>query len=205
MDIKDYARIIKNNWIILVGVIVVFVLFTYLFTLKKAPNYEASATIEVVRSQNLSQNNAPYYLYDNYYTGLAASSLSDNMLSWLSSASTVGEVFDRAGYQIPSGDSKTLAKVFTARKKLATSAVLEVSYASTDKIKAQKLIGQATEVLKEKIDQYNKVDSSADFNSIVSDPAVTEIPKTYTINLLIAAFVGILVGLSYAFLRESLK
>jgi len=204
MDIKDYARIIKKNWIALITVIVVFVLATYLFTAQKAPTFEASATIEVVRSQELDQGKAPYYLYDSYYTGLAASSLSDNMLGWLSSASTVGEVFQGAGYEIPSGDSKTLAKVFTAKKKLATSAVVDVSYTSTDQVKAGKLIGQATQVLKEKIDQYNQVDSAANFNSIVSAPVVIEVPKTYTINLLIAAFVGVLVGLSYAFVRESL-
>lgn len=205
MDIKDYAAIIKKNWFLLLGIIVVFVIATYLFTAKKATTYESSATIEVVRSQQQDQSKVIYYQYDNYYSGLAASSLSDNMLGWLSSPSTVAEIFKGAGYPVPSGDSKTLAKVFTAKKKLATSAVVDISYTSTDQEKAKKLVKGAANVLEEKIQQYNKVDTSADFNSIAGEPVVVEIPKTYTINVLIAIFTALFVGLSFVFLRESLR
>ncbi len=205
MDIKDYAAIIKKNGVLLIGIVLVFIITTYLFTANKAATFESSATLEVVRSQQQDQLKVSYYQYDSYYSGLAASSLSDNMLGWLSSSSTVAEVFKDAGYPLPSGDAKTLAKVFTAKKKLATSAVIDISYTSTDQEKAKKLVKGAVIVLEDKVQQYNKVDTSADFNSISGEPVVVEIPKTYTINVLIAIFAALFVGLSFIFLRESLR
>jgi len=205
MEIKDYVRIIKNNiWAILI-IIVIFVGMTLIFTAKKAVSYDASSTIEVVRAQSQDQSKVPYYQYDNYYSGLAAGSLSDNMIGWIASPSTVAEIFAKANYPLPSSDLKTLSKTFTARKSLSTSAVVTITYSSTDKEKAAALVSESSSILKEKIQQYNKVDTSANFNSIVGNTVVIEAPKNYTINLLLAAFVGILISLSYAFLKESLR
>lgn len=205
MDIKDYAEIIKKNLWIIISIVIVFMLATLVFTLRKAPDFQATATMEVIRTQNQNQSKVSYYQYDNYYSGLAANSLSDNMLGWIASPSTVADVFKKTNYPLPSGDLKSLAKIFTAKKHQAISSVVDVSYDSSDKTKAKILVQAATDILREKIDQYNSVDQSTDFNSIVNNPVVVEAPKTYTLNLLIAAFAGLLIGLSFAFVREALR
>jgi capsular polysaccharide biosynthesis protein len=205
MDLKDYVAILRKNWIFLLVIIIVFGLVAYLFTWKKPITYTATNTIEVAKATQ-KQQSLPYYEYDNYYTNLSANSISDNMVGWLSSPATVTEIYQKANLELPKGiNVSDLGKTFTAKKKVSTTAVVDISLSSSDSNQASELVSSATSVLKDKVEQYNQSSDTGDFHVIMSSPVVIQDTKSFGINIAIAAFAGLLIGLAVAFGRESLK
>lgn len=205
MEFSAFMQIFKKNiWIFLV-VVIVFGVVAFAFTYQKPATYQATSAMEVARSQTQKQSQVPYYEYDNYYNVQVSAGLSDNLVGWLAAPSTVAQIYKNAGYDIPKAKLTDLSKVFTVKKKVASSSVLDVSYTSPDPDKAQNLIKAAMDDLKSKVEQYNKADDSAKFSVNVSDPVVIISPKPTAINTVIAIVIGLLVSVGIAFGKESLK
>lgn len=205
MDIRDYYEIIKKNIAYILLITIVFAAVAMIATIRKAPVFQSSATIEITKSAGNSQANVPYYQYDNYYSVQAASALSDNIIGLANGPATVAEIFQKSGYDLPTGDLKALSKVFTAKKYVTTSGVIELSYSSENQQMAKDLINAATSVLKDKISQYNTTDNNGKFAILTGSPVIIEAPKATALNTVIAAFVGLFVSLGLVFFREALK
>jgi capsular polysaccharide biosynthesis protein len=205
MEIKEYLQILKRNLLFLTLILVVFVGVAWTMTEIKATNYRGSSAFEIIRVPSLKQSDVSYFQFDNFYASQVASSVSDNMIGWLASASTVSDIYQRAGYDVPDTSLKALSSTFTATKKKDTAAVVDISYSSTDKEKATRLIKSATETLKSKVSNYNEVDSSAVLITKSSDPVVIPEPKATMVNSLIAGFIGLVVALGLISIREALK
>ncbi len=204
MDLKSYLKILGKNWILIVLIIVLFVGTTALLTARQPLTYSASSSIDISRAER-NQASVNYYQYDNYYSNLSANSISDNAVGWVSSPSIVAEIYKKAGIKLPKGDLKSLGKIFTAKKKTATAPVIDISYTSENPEQSSNLINAAANVLKEKVEDYNKSSDSGTFQVNTTAPVVIENEKPYAINLFIAAFAGLLVSLGVAFSREALK
>jgi capsular polysaccharide biosynthesis protein len=205
MEIKDYYLILKKNLGLLIIITLLFGLVAYLFTTYQKPTYQSSISIEVSRIPALSQSQVDYYQFDNYYTSTVAAQLATNISDWLISPSTVTKIFEKAGYQPPTGDLKGLSKVFTVSKKQETSSVITASYSSSDQAQADKVIAAAGESVKENIDEYNKTESAGKFLVRPSDPVVIATPKNVVLNTVIALFLGFVISLGIISLREALK
>lgn len=204
MDLKAYFRILGKNWILIVIIIVLFVGATLYFTGRQPITYSASASIDISRSEQ-KQSAVSYYQYDNYYSSLSANSLSDNVVGWVSSPATVAEIYKKANMDLPKGDLKALGKIFTAKKKVASAAVIDISYTSESPEQSSNLVNTATNILKDKVEKYNNNSDTGIFQVNLSSPVVIENAKPYAINIFIAAFAGLLISLAVAFGRESLK
>lgn len=204
MDLKAYLRILGKNWIMIVVVIVVFIGATIYWTGRQPLTYSASASLDISRSEQ-KQSDVNYYQYDNYYNNLSANSISDNVVGWVSSPATIAEIYKKAGMDLPKGDLKSLSKIFTAKKKVATAPIIDISYTSADADQSSNLINTATNVLKAKVEQYNNNADTKTFQVNLSSPVVIENQKFYAINIFIAAFAGLLISLAVCFGKESLK
>jgi len=134
-----------------------------------------------------------------------SASLANNMLDWIASASTVSEIYQKAGYQLPTDNIKGLAKIFTVNKKQETSSVVSIAYSSTDKIKAQKIIEAANSVLQQKVVDYNKNDQSAEFITRSNQPVVITAPKQTALNTIISVFLGFVISLGIVSIKEAIK
>ena len=205
MEFADYIRIVKKNLLMIVVVTVLFGLAAGIVTARQDTSYQASTSIEIARLQSVDQNKVGYFQYDDFYATQVATTFSDNVVGWLASPAMVAEIFQKAGYDLPSGNLKDLGKVFTAKKNVATSTVIVVNYFSTDYNKSEKLIATAAQVLKTKIEGYNSSASSAKFSVDVTTPVVIASPKPTALNTVIAAVVGLFISFGVAFLGESLK
>jgi capsular polysaccharide biosynthesis protein len=205
MEIADYLAMIKKNIGVFVVLIVLFGGLTGYLTAVQKPTYQTSIAVDITRHQSQKQTDVSYFQYDNYYNTQAAGAISNNIAGWFSSASVVSEIFVTAGYERPEGSLKDIGKIFTAKKKVADSSVIDISYSSDDSVKADKLIKRAGEIVKSKIAEYNRTDSSGSFDVFVSDPVVVETPKMVALNSIIAAIIGLFLAFSYASIKESLK
>jgi len=205
MELKDYIRIIKKNLIVIVAVTVVFGLVAYLATARQKPVYNSTIGIEITREQAAKQADTPYYQFDNYYATQAATALSDNVIGWLAAPSFVSEIFNKAGYETPPGSLRELSKIFTARKKISNSSVIDISYSSTNSQKAEKIIKTAAGMIKDKTDALNSSQDTAKYITSVSTPVVITSPKPLLLNTLIGVFVGLFLTIGYAFIKNSTK
>ncbi len=205
MEISDYLTMIKKNVSVFVLMIILFGGLTGYFTATKKPVYQTSIAVDITRHQSQKQTDVDYFQYDNYYNTQAAGAISNNIAGWFSSASVVSEIFVSAGYEKPEGSLKDISKIFTAKKKVADSSVIDISYSSDDATKAGVLIKKAGEIVKSKVAEYNKTDSSGSFDVFVSEPVVVEAPKMTALNSIVAAIVGLFLAFSYASIKESLK
>ena len=205
MKIKDYYLVLKKNAWLIILITIVFALVAYIFTALQKPVYQSSIALEIDRLPAQAQSDVNYYQYDNFYSSAVSASISNNMLDWLASASTVTSIFEKAGYPVPTSDIKGLSKTFTVGKKQDTSSVVSISYSSDDRNQAIKIIASASEVMKEKIDDYNKMDSSAKFITRTDQPVVVSAPKQILLNIIIAAFLGFVISLGVVSAKEALK
>lgn len=202
---KDYYIVFKKSIWLVLFVTVVFAVVSYLMTLSQKPMYQSSVAILIDRVPSRAQNEVEYYQYDNFYSQAVSASLSSSLIDWLSSASTTAKIFETANYPLPNDDVRALAKVFTVSKKQEASSVVNISYSSKDKVQAERIISAAAEVLQEKVTEYSKNDSSAKFITGSDQPVVISAPKQFTINVLIATFLGFVISLGLVSIREALK
>jgi len=205
MEIKEYVHILKRNMAFLIVILVVFIGFAWISTAMKDTSYNGSAAFEIIRVPSLKQSEVTYFQYDNFYASEVAASASDNMIGWLGSASTVADIYQKAGYEVPDTSLKELGTTFTATKKKDSSSVIDISYSSPDRERAARLIKAATEILKSKVDDYNQADTSAVFTTKFSDPVIIPQPKATLLNSLIAGFIGLIIALGLISIKEALK
>jgi len=205
MDIQDYVKFLSKNYLMIVLITFIFAGVTYIVSITKPPIYQSSASLEVSRFEKKSQSEVPYFQYDNYYSYQTASAISDNLIGWIMSAATVAEVHERAGYSVPNISLKDLAKTFTAVKAVETSAVISISYSAHDKDKSVKMVSTATEVLKDKVENYNSVSDQNVFSVQSSSPFTVIAPKMEVLNTIIAAFIGFLLAIGTASIREAIR
>lgn len=204
MEINQYYDLIKKNLLFILSVVVVFVGLAMYMTARKPIDYQSSTSVEVTRTQKNSQKDVDYYQFDNYYSVMVGASVSDNILSLITSPSVVAEIYQKAGYELPKGDVKDLGKTFTAKKKVNTSAVIDISYSNSDKEKAERMIETVSDVLRNKVSDYNRATETADFSLISNKPVVIEGTKPFAINGVIAGLASLFVALTIVFLREAL-
>lgn len=204
MDLKDYLVILKRNLLLIVVVLLLFCLGGYFATYRQPVSNQASSTLEVQRYETQKQSDVNYFQYGNFYGEQVSSAISDNLSGWLSSPSTVAEIFNQAGYALPNTSLKNLAKIFTAKKTISSSAVLNVSYSDSDKEKARKLTETATRVLKAKAEDSNKIGTSY-VTVQIGTPVIVEAPKAYGLNIAISAFFGLVISLIIVSIREALR
>lgn len=205
MDIIDYLNIIKKNIILIVSVIIIVTGITLILTWGTPPTYQSSSAIEITRSPLQTQSNVEYFQYDNFYNTQVATTFANNVVGLIGAPSIVAETYQGAGYEIPPSNLRDLGKTFTAKKKTDLSSVVDVSYSSKDKAKAEAMIKTLSSIIKEKIESNNAKDTSAKFTVSVTDPVIISNPKMYTLNAIVAGIFGLFISIGYALILNSIK
>lgn len=205
MDITDYLSVLKKNLVMIILVVVLFVAITLIVTWQKPVSYQSSSAIEVTRYQVLQQSDVAYFQYDNFYNTQVATTFANNLVGLSSAPSIVSQTYKDAGYEIPPVSIRDLGKTFTAKKKADGSSVVDLSFTSNDYTMAKKMMVTLTNILKEKLENNNAIDSSARFSINIVEPVIVANPRMYALNAVIAGLFGLFVSVSFAFIKESAK
>jgi len=199
MELKDYVKIItKRSWI-LVAAIAIVMIGVYYYTTKQVTTYDSSAYLYItVKSDKLV--NADYYEYDNYYAQSANNLLADTMLAWLQDPSFVYQIFDSAKLSVPDVNISDISKLITTKKK--PGGVVQITYNSPDKELSENVVKSAVNFAKIKTGEWVK---SGMLNNVFVDSSntVASVHKVdMLLNMLIALFSGIVLGLIFVFLTD---
>jgi len=202
MEQDTFFIILRKRTSIFLLTVIILTLGTYIFTAKQKPTYQAIATVVVSRQSAVEQQKVSYYLYDNYYTIGASGLLTDTILSWLVSPSTVVEIYQKAQVPMPHKNASKLSKIFTTKKQVSTSNVAEFSLINSNKDHATKISQTALALMKEKVPQFGQ-ENNAPFQISTYGPEILTLSPQVLLNTVVAFIASILLGLFFVFLAES--
>jgi len=202
MELKEYLRIFQKNFSIILLMVVVSVLVSLIFVFRAHATYQVNASLTLVPKSNLP---ASIYEYDNYYALQSASLFANTIAAWLRSPSNVKEIYQKAGLSLPSQNPKVLVGLI---KPVLTPNSFSLGFQiNASKEDEAKKLGQSTiGLIKERIEQYNRLATSkTQFTLSVSEPVVLQIKPNYFMIPALAVFVGLVLGIFLALLKEYLK
>jgi len=203
MNFEALLNALKKKWWVVISSIIVLALAAVIVTWQMPQKYDAGSTATAIRGTNIKQTDVDYYLYDNYYAIQSGAFIADNIVSWLASPPAVAAIYKDANIDLPPSNLRALSKIFAAKKQSASSNVITFTTANTDSDKAYKLITSANKYLTQLVAEINKdqKDEGSHFSVYFSEPVVVKVPKSYALNTLVAAFLGLVIGTAIAVYR----
>ena len=200
MELRDYLRIISKRVWLLVGIILVFLIAVYAFTITRPKSWDGSVLFNIVKRSNATEVNQ--YTYDQYYAIQASSLFADTVISWLQDPYTVISIYKETDIDTSKLTLKNSSKIFTTRK--IQPAGVQVKITSTDQNKVGPLLKNATLVVQDRVKKLNEMDNSGNFVIDANDPVVIDHRESLVTNIILALVAGLLVGLSTIFVLEYL-
>ncbi len=199
MELREYYKILKNNFSILVTTIAVFLVIAYAWTVRVSQSYIASVALNI--SRNDIQSTADYR-YDQYYRIEADEKFSDTVEQLFRIPGVAQEIFSRA--QVNKNYTLgQLRKSFKATK--LSPELVEVHYTCDSKETADKISEAIASVVSERVKSLNKNSSDDTWFSIIpSNYIVSKNDQNIYLNLGVAFIGGLLVGILLAFFKHYL-
>jgi capsular polysaccharide biosynthesis protein len=190
MELKEYAKILKENKEIFWLVVAIIVLGSLGFLFLRGNSYSSSLTLDITRQG--SQNTADYK-FDDFYRLQADEKFSETVVQWLQSPRIVSEVYSRSGVDVSGMTLRQLERTLKPEK--LSSQIVSVSFSSKNPESAQKIADSIFEVVSENTQNLNKEQNeSAWFKIIAQDPVVIKDSFNLLIVLLAALFIGMFVS-----------
>ncbi len=201
MEFREYLKILRQEKNIIIGSVIVLMIFTSVFTMKKPVSYASDLVLLISRKGTQATDN---YKYDGYYAVQASDVFSDNISQWLSSASVASEIYSRAGIKSDFSDFRQFSKIFKAKK--LSSQYVEVRYETKDEQSAKVIARAIVDVLQEKTDSLSKASNEEiAFSIIYNDPFVIRSANSLWWNNALAVLGGLFLGVMLAFGKNYFK
>jgi len=202
MELKEYLRIFQKNFSIILLTVVVSVLVSLIFVFREHVTYQVNASLTLIPKSNLP---APIYEYDSYYALQSSGLFANTIVAWLQSPSNVKEIYQKAGLSLPSQNPKVLTGLI---KSVLTPDSFSLGFQinASKEDEAKKLGQSAIGLIKEQIEQYNRLATAkTQFTLSVSKPVILQIKPNYFIIPTLGVLAGLALGIFLALLREYLK
>lgn len=191
MELRDYLKLIGRHKAIFWVIVLLCGLSAMGWTKIQPKSYLASTTFTVNKTSSVSQKDATYYQFDNYYNVQSAGLFSQIVTTWFQSPSLVTEVYQKAGIAVPNISQKKLAKTFKAIQQ--QPATIEVNLTGTNKDDLNKLLNSAADVIQEKTNQLSLTGDTS-YELAKFTPVVTDNSPNLVLNSIIGLFAGIFLG-----------
>ncbi len=194
MELKQYLKIIKKHYKLILIITILVGASSFIFTLKRPVVYDTSLSLFITRTTTQATQD---YKYDGYYAIKAAELFSDTVKQWLESPEVVIEIYKKAGIDLELESLKKLRKKLKAYK--MSSQYVEVRFKAEEKEKAQKISGVIPSVLQSRAQQLTWSSRDLAFYIRATSPViVANIPKPL-FNGLIGLVSGFVLGVFVAF------
>ncbi len=194
MELKEYYKIIRANMSVVIYTILIFVVATYAWSVRKSETWSASMLLNVSRAE--TQNTADYR-FDQFYRLQADEKFCDTVSEWLKAPGVAAEILGKAGL---GGDKETLrqlSKSFRAQK--VSPQTVEVTYAAANESGAQKTGDAIGAVVEENVKGLNADARDPNWFAVKpSDFIVRKNTQDLRLNLALAILAGIFAGAFFA-------
>lgn len=192
MELKDYLRVVRRRWISIAAVTLIGLGLAAGYTLTQTPQFQAKSQLFVsvkagASATDVSQGNAFAEKRVTSYVSLATSP----------------RVLQAAAQQLRLGDGKALAGKVTATSPTQTVLINVTATDSSPELAADVANAVATELISavNEVEDVNIVHLSV-FEQAM--PSTTPSSPKVATNLALGALLGLLIGATYALLRELL-
>lgn len=197
MELRDYLKIIKKHYKLILVITILVGVSSFIFTLRKSVVYDTSLSLFITRS---APQDTQDYKYDGYYAIKAAELFSDTIKQWLESPEVVVEIYKQAEIDLTLKSLRKLRKKFTAYK--MSSQYVEVRFKAKERAEAQEVSRAITKVLQSKTQELTGATKDISFSIKGANSVIVEnIPKPL-LNGLIGLVSGFVLGLFIIFFKE---
>ncbi len=200
MELKDYLKIIKKRYLLILVVTILVGASAFVFTFRRSVVYETSLSLLITRSTSQVTQD---YKYDGYYAIKAAELFSDTVKQWLESPEVVVEIYKRAEIDLGLESLRKLRKKFKAYK--MSSQYVEVRFKASQKEEAQKISGVIPSVLQSRAQQLTWDSKDLSFYIKAASPVIVENKPKPLFNGLIGLISGFVLGIFVVFFKEYLR
>ncbi len=198
MEIREYFKIFKKRKKIIIGMAAATILSALVFSLLVPVSYEASFSFLVSRS---GADPSTDYKYDDYYALMATDLAAETVEQWLKNPEAVQSIYNDAQVDGKFASLKEMARKFKVTK--LTAQLVEIRLKTEKYNDAKKIAESASKILKNKISLLNNLEKKNEaFRIIDSAPIILEVKPNLALNLIIAGFFGLVMGIFAALGKE---
>lgn len=193
MDVELYKYMFSHYWKLLVTITILVVMVSWLLVVNKSVQYQGSAYLSAAQ-QNQAQPDTDFYQYDQFYTLQGSGFLARLLESWLKDPATVKQIFDneQLGDKIQGLNLLQLSKLLKPEVKGNNS--LQIYYADRDRETVGKILGEAQNILRQRLEQYQNQGFYQSFTLISSEPLVIEDKINPNLYLLLSLIGGLVLS-----------
>lgn len=201
MELKEYIKIIKKNYKLVLAVAVITGLSAFLFSVAQPIKYEASLSLFVNKDKTQETDD---FKYDGYYALQAGEMIIGSIVEWLKSPEVVNSIYQKAEIEHNFKNIKSYTKKFTVKKMSAQ--YVEVKFKMNNKEDAEKISSAIVEVIKSKVKNLEE-NSEQEVSFLVENekPVIVESKPDALLNLIIGLVSGFTLGIFVVFGKEYFK
>ena len=195
MELKQYLKIIRQNYKLILIITVLTGLFSFIFSVIQPTKYETSLSLLI--SKNKTQQTDDFK-YDGYYALQASEIMADSVEQWLKSPEVVSAVYQRTGINSDFRNIKSYGKKFTAKK--MSSQYVEVKFKTATREEAEKISAAIIKIINDKAEALRK-NSEREVSFLISgeNPVTVENNPDIFLNLFIGLISGLALGIFIVF------
>ena len=195
MELKEYYKILKSNFSVLIYTAIIAVVAVYSWSVRQSQTYSASLLLNIDRTETQSTSD---YRYDQFYRLQADDKFAETVVEWLKSPGIAKNIFDKAGLSSDQKTMRNLSKSFQAEK--LSSNLVGVRYSTQTNDESGKIAPAIASVVSEKTKALNADARDPNwFQVAASDLIILKNTQDLRVNLVIAALVGFFLGTLLAF------
>jgi capsular polysaccharide biosynthesis protein len=192
MNTRRYASVFRKkiSLIIIMSVVTATVAVIATAWLPDKHTVSLSIAVDVNDRQETTD-----YKFSRYYGAEASEKFATTVASWFQSPEIVQRIFTSAGVAAGTTNSRSLAKIFDSEP-LSSQNVI-VDFTVSDPAEAEKLVAAMADIVAENTAVLNQ-DAEAAFVATMSEPVIAGKERSFLVNGVVGAIVGIIIGLAGA-------
>ena len=187
MELKEYIKIIKNNFKLFALVVVIVVAAGFAYFCTRPVSYDTSLVLNITRGGTPASTE---YNYGGFYRLQADEKFAETVVRWLKSPRIVLDIFQEAGLDSKDLSVKKLSKIFKAEK--MSSQIVSVSFSSKSDKQAMKTAQAISKAVLQNTQVLNKDQKERDWFEIVAlEPVIIESRVSYVLVFAVSLLTGI--------------
>lgn len=201
MELKEYIKIIKNNFKLFVLVVFITVLASILFFYFKPISYNTSLIINITRQGSPASTE---YNYGGFYRLQADEKFAETVVRWLKSPRIALNILKEAGLENQRLSMRELSNIFKAEK--MSSQVVLVSFSSPNEKQASQTSRVIVKNISQNTENLNKNQKEKDWFEIAAlEPVIIKNQTNYGLVSLISLIVGLFLAFWAVLLKHYFK
>ncbi len=198
MELKEYIKIIRKNFKLILSVAIITGISAFLFSIVQPLEYEVSLSLFVNKDKTQETDD---FKYDGYYALQTSEMIANSIVEWLKSPGIVNSIYQKAEVTYDFKNIKSYTKKFTVNK--MSTQYVEVKFKTNSEEDAEKISLAIVEVILFKVKDLGE-NSEQELSFLIESgtPVIIESKPDAILNLIIGLVSGFALGIFVVFGKE---